>query len=814
MDTVKFDEVFDAELERIEEIREAKIDAGYSNPNRDRLIGIALSGGGIRSASFNLGVLQAFANSGALSRIDYLSTVSGGGYIGSALTWFLSKVYARAGSTTEASARKLGTSPDDHPLGRRNAGAKPGAEPGNERIDHIRSLGNYLRPTRDLWSGSVTAIILRNVILAVLIWLVPVVFVLALLDQLGWWLHGYLTFPLDDGRYEHGFLGYLYLVSFMFCLFTLLSLGRTSKKQYGSVDDATRNSRYMRQLGRQIWAGKWLGAALFLAIIASLPQMLGAIAEAGGIVQTIGAILSGGGLIATVYGLIGGSGRPETRDLVLKCGVAVVGITLLLGAYGLALWVYDQATPLMENPTMGRLAGLFALLLLALVALIWGANVELNHLSLHRLYRDRLMEAFMPDPPRPPDDSTTPAAVKEDGQKCTAESTTRDWGTQWHPATGADSARLAEMCDEKSLGPYHLINTNAILVGSKYTTRRNRGGDSFLLSPLYVGSDSTEWAPTTEIYRGEPQQSNQPSPKDGLQLSTALAISGAAANPNSGAGGKGITRSAVISSLMMLLNIRLAYWIPNPAKKERSKHWWVKFADKFDFRRRGTKRATFAYPGIAAFGGLTHREDSGYLEISDGGHFENLGIYELVRRRVPLIVVCDAGQDSGFTFSDLANAIHRVHVDFGVTISFRSSQFNLDAVRPDPKREISVGEAQISAAERGWALAEIDYPDKPPRTGKRADRLAAWNGQKGCLVYLKPTMRAGLPAGVVGYRAENPEFPHQTTADQFFDEAQFEAYRELGYFTGRDFLRGYEQTARDSKGPTTDEYREPLRLVG
>src|SRR5262245_54977863 len=80
----EFREVFTAEKECIAEQRAVRED----NTEPERYVGLALSGGGVRSASFAIGVLQALHNEGRLGQIDYLSTVSGGGYAGALLTWF------------------------------------------------------------------------------------------------------------------------------------------------------------------------------------------------------------------------------------------------------------------------------------------------------------------------------------------------------------------------------------------------------------------------------------------------------------------------------------------------------------------------------------------------------------------------------------------------------------------------------------------------------------------------------------------------------------------------------------------------------
>jgi len=160
-------------------------------------------------------------------------------------------------------------------------------------------------------------------------------------------------------------------------------------------------------------------------------------------------------------------------------------------------------------------------------------------------------------------------------------------------------------------------------------------------------------------------------------------------------------------------------------------------------------------------------ERAGFIQLSDGGHFENLGLYELVRRKMDLILVSDGGQDGDFTFADLGNAIERVRVDFGVNIRFDDECYTLEGVLPKPREAKSeTWRIKFGLAKRGFALASIWYPDRQ---------------SCGVLIYVKATMLDGLPSDLYAYKAQNPEYPDQSTLDQFFDEDQFEAYRELGY---------------------------------
>jgi hypothetical protein len=155
-------------------------------------------------------------------------------------------------------------------------------------------------------------------------------------------------------------------------------------------------------------------------------------------------------------------------------------------------------------------------------------------------------------------------------------------------------------------------------------------------------------------------------------------------------------------------------------------------------------------------GDTSDSNDEVYL--SDGGHFENLAIYELVRRRCRLIIACDAGADPRCSCNDLAAAIEKCRVDFGTRIEIK-----LDEIRPSVVLFPGDQKSRISRAP--YTKGTIYYPDN----------------REGVLIYIKPSLNADLPQDVLAYARLAQEFPHQSTTDQFFDEAQFESYRSLGF---------------------------------
>ena len=669
-----------------------------------RLTGLALSGGGIRSATFALGVLQRLAGAGLLKRFDYLSTVSGGGYIGGSLTWLL-------GRAKDPDA--LGAAFPYGVRGRRLGEAEP------DLLRHLRLHGNYLTPGKGITALSLAAVVLRGIVLNLVVWLPLAVLAFCGLQLLEARIADLATRWADPPRLvaawvdlaaAHGYAALLALAGASFVLLSLL------------YSVATRRPPRWAYRGRRAFergVPRLLKAGLLLAGLCSLPLVRGALAEAGGVAALLG------GAVSVVAGLAGGLGSFAASGAAGRGRIPVgplAAAASVLVLYGMALVSYDLAASYLETRPAwadGLLAGAVAL------SLLTGWFVNLNYISIHRYYRDRLMEAFLP---RPGTDGTTGAAVE------------------------ADRAELSDMCTEH--GPYHLVNTNLVLVDSDCRRWRKRGGDAFLLSPRYCGSTSTEWVPTDRFMQRDP-----------LTLPTAIAISGAAANPNTGAGGAGPTRGKLLSLLMALLNVRLGYWVPRPRPEE----------DPGAPPRRAPRQAVAnhfraAWHELSPTGFAEHRK---LLQLSDGGHFENLGVYELVRRRVRVIVCCDGAADPGFAFKDLQVLMRRIGTDFGARIVFDGDDRieRLIPRDPDP-RQVRAPDSDVDAypvgarfARRGYLRGRVVYPD----------------GGASTLILVKTTMIPGLDLLTRGYQGANRAFPDQSTADQFFDEEQFEAYRELGY---------------------------------
>jgi hypothetical protein len=194
---------------------------------------------------------------------------------------------------------------------------------------------------------------------------------------------------------------------------------------------------------------------------------------------------------------------------------------------------------------------------------------------------------------------------------------------------------------------------------------------------------------------------------------------------------------------------------------------------------------------LAQFHG-PHRQ---HWYLTDGGHFENTGCYELLRRRVPVIVVCDDGADPDYAFDDLANLVRKARLDFDAHVSFLIAPDALvgkfqDLEREPPalasdKREANI-DLRIPISRRHLIVARVDYPD-----GDQIEpRHASKDGKAHSLIIVvKPSLTGDEPLDVLQYAASHPAFPQEPTADQFFAEAQWESYRRLGEHIGRSLTK-------------------------
>ncbi len=243
-------------------------------------------------------------------------------------------------------------------------------------------------------------------------------------------------------------------------------------------------------------------------------------------------------------------------------------------------------------------------------------------------------------------------------------------------ALDAAFAREIQPANTSSRVPLHVINMTLNLVHGTRLAWQQRKAESFTVTPLHCGSFQI---PDTEdrilpVY-GSYRPTFEYGGSGGVSMGTAMAISGAAVSPN-----MGYYSSPVVTFLMTLFNVRLGWWLGNPGPPGQRRRWYYKFLITEWMRRVFAKDyyslaypKSAVYPIIAEALGLTDDRNS-YVYLSDGGHFENLGLYEMVLRRCRLILISDASDDSEFQFDNLGNAVQKIRTDFGIPIDFRSMQ--------------------------------------------------------------------------------------------------------------------------------------------
>jgi hypothetical protein len=834
-----FARIFRAELQVVDPTIKLPTEAPHEDPatitaavdqHPAPLSALCLSGGGIRSAVFGLGVLQGLKRFGLLEQFHYLSTVSGGGYIGGWLSAWRS------------------VQPDSMVLTGLSALQDTGLDA--PEIHGIRADSNYITPRLGLLSAdtwTVLTLYLRNLVLNWLIFvpffvgclLIPVgcVSILEWVISLGLLVPGgpernraihivavtagslllclglsisvYGRFRmqgkwLSQSRFVLGVLVPLVASAACFCtasqaFFTsfLTEHAHLIGPSFGCIlyflawfigRIIARPSREPVEYGELLaWvlAGGLVGLLVVHWISVVLPNMNVSLVVVVGLSGCVAAYLTGeifyigaasfarrgemdrewlarasGWLSAaaviwlvvsglalfgpptlvrlrtylggtTLIGLGGASGlltlilggnsstAGTIAGRVLKSlswqRIASIAAVIFAVTLGILLCLIGQHLPGMAQSDQLSLPGRAPPLhaaewMLGLVALAFVVSyfVNVNRFSLHALYRNRLSRAFI---------GSARASVRKPD-----------------PFTGFDpndNVALSNVTPLKSPNRlFHVINAALNIVATKNPAWQERKAESFTFSRQHCGSPIVGFRPTNE-FAGERE--------GGLTLATAMAVSGAAVSPN-----QGYNSSPLIGFLLMLFNVRLGWWFGNPGKAS--------------YAREGPLLGIT--PALRELCGDT-TDDSRWVYLSDGGHFENLGLYEMIRRRCRIILISDADCDPDFDFQDLGNAARKVFIDFGVSLEFRELE-----LQPRLKSPLSPGQPALPATAR-FAIGRIVYPGSPH---------AGW------LLYIKPTYQANEGVGIRSYASQHATFPHESTADQWFGESQLESYRALGAY--------------------------------
>jgi hypothetical protein len=348
-----------------------------------------------------------------------------------------------------------------------------------------------------------------------------------------------------------------------------------------------------------------------------------------------------------------------------------------------------------------------ALLIGAVIAIGWLADPNL--LSMHGFYKARLTRAYL---------GASNALRKNE---------------EITDAAPGDDIKMTAVWNHDDGAPYHLINTTLSLVGGSDLAMSQRSAENFVMSRYHCGSARAGFRCTADYMSGD------------LSLGTAAAISGAAVSPTMGSQ----TPSAALALLLSLFNVRLGFWAPTPS----GRRWNEPHARLWPFY---ILRETLSNTGRMGT----------YCYLTDGGHFDNTGLYALVERGCRFIVISDCGADPGLGFSDIGVAIRRCRIDFGVEIELDVDAFRLRD--PNGASSTHIVRGTVRYQREHLRMLHLDE-----------------NKRDGVIVWVKPSVTALDAADVRQYRLAHDDFPQQPTSDQWYDESQFESYRRLGYESAR-----------------------------
>ncbi len=806
-------------------------------------VGLAFSGGGIRSATFNLGVLKALAELGVLPCVDYLSTVSGGGYIGAWWTAWRARCGKNLSDKKEQIFPLTPVTGADAATGFQN---KPNREP--EEVRHLREFSNFLSPRigffqSEMWnavmavlSAMLPAITVASAVIALafLIWLgfsslilaatlkiplplqdwftarwgltaaspgwlkvvaallrggtVPLLLsvltvIIYFCSERAWikagkaeqfaskksWWAAYIIIPLlilvltwvawpflAHGRWMNppapsspptwqwavgispvpnavfsitpAFSPHIFDAPIIwagiaiFLLLPRLVVMRRARERVGPL---------VNMLDRAL--SRLLAAALIFAGLAAL-WLIGCLLNYyhwGANWPAGGALASGGAfaLLRNWMGRLGPAKKGGVTDLIKPF------IPQILAYLAIVLWavciVALMARCIEKHPASPWV--LFAIacgiILFAVVAF------DPAQVSMHSFYRNRLARAYL-------------GASNPDAQRSSIKNRQTD-------VRSKDDIQLRELSPDGGERPIHLVCCAANDIGGDHLENLSRGSRSAVLSRFgfAIGNHCHTWK--KEEREGK------------LSLGLAAAITASAAAFNSNMGSLSMQLGAGVTFLCTALNLRLGLWLPYPLTD-------IDGAPRF-FPGLLYLEEMFGmtYSGLYPPGADGKRKPvAKYVHLSDGGHFENLALYELVRRHCRYIIVSDCGADPQVAFDDFGNAVRRIREDFGVEIDI-----DLSPLKPNPAR----------LSKQHVAVGIITYD---PR-GDRKDTAV--------LLYFKPTLTGDEPSDIAQYRTRNQDFPHESTGDQFYDEAQWESYRRLGEHATRSALRFVERERSPEK---------------
>ena len=722
--------------------------AGRVPPGRPPAeVGICASGGGIRSASVTLGALQALRRE-VLLRARYLVSVSGGGYMTGAFQLALTRANPEAESL-----------------------AAPGDvfTPGSAEEDHLRRHGKYLADGGREWLTAL-GVVLRGVAaslglltlgvvvigvgLSAFYRAAPVVDVTRLLprfDPASGPAPAAFPAPTDAVwstlAVGAGIAAAAWVVVMVGLLASndRLGLARVARNLFrATVGVTVVVAVYAVAVPAVVWAMTRLTwetrfenpvpAASFTAVVTTLLTWFGALAgttwRRTEKLRASGAKLGLGGLL----------GRRDQGEVVERQVATGLGQRLIVWAVHIVLAFVFVFVAAWTTAAAHRWPAWLGLVLLA--ALVGaGFLIDQTWLGLHPFYRSRLASAFAVRRAHMPDGGTGALAYAIE------EPTTLS--TYGQPADGFPQ----------------VIFVGAAALSGQSRTPPGRRAAAFTMSGDYVGGPDVGWVRTSTL-----EETCKPALRRDVTVQAAMAVSGAAIASAMG------RHAAAVQRLLALSNVRLGTWLPNPA-----------FLAALG--RPGTSWRTPRLPGARRLPYQLREIIGAYpaegrmLLCTDGGHWENLGLVELLRHRCRTVYCLDASGDAPPFAATLAEAITLAYEELGVRITLCDPTGLVpgSAVPLEPSEVLERLNARLSrqAVVRG----KIEYPEAFAVTpGEEPSR-------QGTLIVAKALLTPDMPYELLTYALKETAFPRQSTGDQFFDHEQFDAYRALGFHIGAAALK-------------------------
>ena len=494
-----------------------------------------------------------------------------------------------------------------------------------------------------------------------------------------------------------------------------------------------------------------------------------------------GGVGAGGALVVVLRTLmqplqqIASKADNRTRDWLprlLDFG-SLVGLLALVTA-----WLVVMQWFVFAPSTLSGLSGLPPFLRASLLAALWlgwvaltaGNSQMANTSSLHSFYRARLTRAYL--------------AVGNRQRSMDNDAGIRADVTR---VVEGDDTRLRSYRPELEGGPIHLVNT------CLNQTRDDRSG-------LY--NADRKGTAVTATWRGfevGPREFVAFKPDhDAGTLGRWVAVSGAAASP-----GAGSHTSRGLALLVYFLGVRLGHWMRAPQQRVELR-WLSRLA-----WRAIPKPMMLTSEASATFFGV----ERPWWYLSDGGHFENSGVYALIKREVDFIILSDGSSDASYEFGDLENLVRKARIDFGAEIDFYShdeanSLFTLSS------SELTVLSPEHMANNhscRGVLLARIRYRERPGPRGRDGSEGKPFRPE-GTLLVIKPNLHDALDVDLIAYARKHESFPHESTGDQSFDEAQWESYHRLGEDFGRALHESWLAQLPGWRSPARHSIRVAARL--